>query len=203
MPFPDNRNRHQVITSLVAASDHYSRNRKRSASDYKRHHQRCARRDSADNRSGHQTAGISHSGTPTIILTIVNALPQIITSIVNAITQNIPMIVQAGITLLTSLITNLPTISKIVKAMPQIISGIVSALGNGVSQLADVGKISSKVYGTVFSRLRHGSGTKFPAGRRICGTASAAFSESNRRRRSSPNSVCICPRVSVSALWMR
>ncbi|MCD4549174.1 phage tail protein [Schaalia sp. lx-260] len=58
----------------------------------------------------------------------------------NAISSHIPQLMMMGVTLLTALIRNLPTIiSTIVSAIPQIVSGIVSAFGQGVSQMVSVG----------------------------------------------------------------
>ena len=52
----------------------------------------------------------------------------------------LPQLVDAGIRLLTSLITALPQIiGTIVGALPQIISAIVGGLASGYGQLADVG----------------------------------------------------------------
>ena len=57
-----------------------------------------------------------------------------------AVIGAIPQIIQAGIELLTSLITNLPTIIvEIVKAVPQIIGGIVDAFKNGMGSIVDIG----------------------------------------------------------------
>jgi phage-related protein len=65
---------------------------------------------------------------------------------VSTISQNIPQIVNAGISLFTSLIQNLPLIIKtIVNSVPQIIQGIVGAVGSLVYQMADAGK--NLIYG--------------------------------------------------------
>jgi hypothetical protein len=65
---------------------------------------------------------------------------------VSTISQNIPQIVNAGISLFTSLIQNLPLIiSTIVRSIPQIVTSIVNAIGGLVYQMADAGK--NLIYG--------------------------------------------------------
>ena len=69
------------------------------------------------------------------------AIPEIITAIVNALLDNIPMIIQAGITLFTSLITNLPQIIiEIVKAVPQILKALIDGFSAGIGSFVEIGK---------------------------------------------------------------
>lgn len=80
---------------------------------------------------------------PMIIDAGIQLLTSIVTAlptIIEAIVAALPQLVDAGIRLLTSLITALPQIiGTIVGALPQIISAIVGGLASGYGQLADVG----------------------------------------------------------------
>ena len=63
-----------------------------------------------------------------------------ITSLVNGLLAAIPQIIQAGIDLLTSLISALPEIiTTIVSAIPEIINGIITALLENIPQIVQAG----------------------------------------------------------------
>ena len=54
--------------------------------------------------------------------------------------NSIPQLIEAGVTLFTSLIANLPTIIvELVKAVPQIITGLVEAFGKGIGSFVEIG----------------------------------------------------------------
>jgi hypothetical protein len=71
---------------------------------------------------------------------IIERLPEIIENIVTSLIDMAPKVADAGVQLLTSMVTNMPQIiSKIVSTIPSIISNIVKAFAQGVPQLVSAG----------------------------------------------------------------
>ena len=66
---------------------------------------------------------------PEIITTICEVLPQIIESTISTLLDHLPEIVEAGVKLLTALITNLP----------QIITAVINALVNNIPKIIETG----------------------------------------------------------------
>lgn len=67
-------------------------------------------------------------------------MPQIIESTIATLLDHLPEIVEAGVKLLTALITNLPQIIlTIVQALPQIITAVINALVNNIPKIIETG----------------------------------------------------------------
>ena len=67
-------------------------------------------------------------------------MPQIIESTISTLLDHLPEIVEAGVKLLTALITNLPQIIlTIVQALPQIITAVINALVNNIPKIIETG----------------------------------------------------------------
>ena len=76
----------------------------------------------------------------TLITGIVEALPELIESLISALLEAVPQIIETGVTLLTALVTNLPTIIQtIIAVLPQIITSVIQTLLTHLPEIIDAG----------------------------------------------------------------
>lgn len=71
---------------------------------------------------------------------MLEALPELIESLISALLEAVPQIIETGVTLLTALVTNLPTIIQtIIAVLPQIITSVIQTLLTHLPEIIDAG----------------------------------------------------------------